>query len=97
MKITKSIPFEFYLNNQDISEITKLKLRQMLLPGQYIRRLEDILWVTKDEDNWRHGSISEDKVRKATELDLAIELVLNSIDTFDKNVAEMHKKLNGVK
>ena len=37
------------------------------------------MWLTQDDPHWRHGSVSEEKVRKATELDLAVFKVLEAI------------------
>jgi len=80
INITQSTTSKINLPDHTVYEITSKKLKQMLYPGQFLRR-DDAgkLIVKKDEDNWRHGSVSEDYVRDATELDIAIFKVLDAL------------------
>lgn len=68
-----------YLSEIQIKDITKQKLKSMLNGGEWLRTKDGKKIITKDEDGWRHGSVSEDYVRDATELDLAIFKVLEFI------------------
>lgn len=80
ISIIESVEKKVYLSDYNIKEVTKQKLKSMLDGGEWLRTKEGKKIVTKDEDNWRHGSVSEDYVRDATELDLAIFTVLKAIN-----------------
>lgn len=79
ISIIESVEKKVYLSDYNIKEVTKQKLKSMLDGGEWLRTKEGKKIVTKDEDNWRHGSVSEDYVRDATELDIAIFTVLKAI------------------
>lgn len=71
---------DIYLSDSNVKEVTSNKLKSMLGKGEWLRTRDGKQIVTKDEDNWRHGSVYEDYVRDATELDLAIFTVLKAIN-----------------
>lgn len=73
------------LSNSNIIEVTKNKLMRLVHPGEYLVRGSDgNLWLAKDEDNHRHGSVSTELIRLGTNLDLAVFQVLGALD--DKNI-----------
>ena len=79
ISIIESVEKKIHLSDHNIKDVTKRKLKSMLGGGEWLRVRDGKKIVTKDEDNWRHGSVSEDYVRDATELDLAIFKVLEAL------------------
>ena len=74
---------EISLDEQD--EITLDRLERIVSPGEYLRTKKDgTIWVMQDDPGHRHGSISEDDVRPATELDIAVFDVMKAIRNFRK-------------
>jgi hypothetical protein len=67
------------LSKETVDEITIKRLKQMVYPGEYLREKKDGMWLKQDDPHWRHGSVSEDDVRKATELDIAVFAVISAI------------------
>lgn len=81
MKISQSRPVveEFILTEETVKEVTKKYLRSFLNGGEYLRKEKGKIYLKQDDPEWRHGSVSEETVREATELDLAIFKVLDAI------------------
>ncbi len=89
MKIrhTKREEIDINLSNDEVITITKAKLYELVYPGRYLQRKWDPklkpedreLWLAHDDPNWRHGSVSTEYVRPATELDKAIFLVIDNL------------------
>jgi hypothetical protein len=77
MKIHYTESKEAFISSSEINRITISKLETMLKGGQFLRSKDGETWVAKDEDNWRHGSVSEEYMRPATDLDLALFTVLS--------------------
>jgi len=67
------------LSNDTVDEVTRKRLLQLVYPGEYLRKEKDGVWLKQDDPHWRHGSVSEDVVRKATELDIAVFAVITAI------------------
>lgn len=83
MKInyTENITRSVELQPAQVTEITIKRLKQLVYPGQFLRTEKGQVYLKKDEDNWRHGSVSEEVVRVATDFDKAVFLVLESLST----------------
>ena len=79
MKVTYYQPCEFELTKKDKQQAARLILNELIYPAEYLRNINGEMWLTQDDPHWRHGSVSEEKVRKATELDLAVFKVLEAI------------------
>ena len=74
---------EINIPRETVKEITVARLREFLDRGEFLRTVEKdgktVVYLKKDEDNWRHGSVSEEIVREATELDKAVFVVLDAL------------------
>ncbi len=79
MKVTYNKSYEFELRDSDITRATKIKLNQLIYPGEYLKTIKGEVWLAQDDPHWRHGSVSEEPIRKATELDLAVFKVLSAL------------------
>jgi hypothetical protein len=72
MQVTIYKPEVVNLNNEQMKEVTICYLKTLVSPGEYLREEKGIT-VLKQDDPWhRHGSISEEYVRDATEQDILI-------------------------
>lgn len=83
MRITEYTRVEHTLevSEKNTKLITKSILQQLIQPGEYLRTdSEGIVWLKQDDPDHRHGSIHEEIVRKATELDKAVFLVLEALN-----------------
>ena len=81
MKIMHSrmVQEEFTLSKIEVRDIVDRYLRDLIYPGEYLR-LEDGAQVVKQDDpHWHHGSVREYYVRDATDLDLAIFKILETL------------------
>ena len=68
------------LSDYEVNEITRRRLKQLITPGEYLRlNSAGKRVLMQDDPHHRHGSISEIYVRDATELDIAVCLVLKSL------------------
>ena len=73
------------LSKENVKEVTRARLLQMIAPGEYLRYEPEHAggkgrYVLKQDDpNWRHGSVHEEFVRVATELDIAVCKVLEAL------------------
>ena len=77
---------EINLSTADLDEITLHRLYQMVSPGEYLRTKKDgTIWLMQDDPDHRHGSISEEYVRDATELDVAIFAVIKELKKRKQN------------
>lgn len=76
MKVTYYRPYVFTLSEDDMVKATKQTLKALVHPGEYLRNVKGKMWLTRDDPNWRHDNVSEDYIREATELDLAVFTVL---------------------
>lgn len=59
------------LTPENVVEVTKKKLQDMLYPGDYVTmkhngKKDKTLWLAKDEDHY-HGSVGTEYIREATE------------------------------
>jgi hypothetical protein len=82
MKIQHSevVHSEITLSDDEVDDITFARLRSMVHPAQYLRAKPDgTLWLTRDDPNWRHGSVSEHDVRPATKEDTAVFKVIDML------------------
>ena len=70
---------KIHLSNETVNEITLKRLYQLVSPGEYLRDKKGVMWLTQDDPHWRHGSISEETVRKATDLDIAVFAVIKAL------------------
>ncbi len=64
------------LTVENVVEVTKRKLIEMLHPGEYVTTKKDgkkdiTLWLARDEDR-RHGSVGTEYLHKATDDEIAI-------------------------
>ncbi len=80
IEYSKQVWEKINLPDTAVNEIAIRKLYQ-LLGGEYFLK-KDCLY--QDDPEWRHGSVTEIKIRKATELDLAILQVLKILKEFPK-------------
>lgn len=67
------------LTIETINKATILRLQQFLNGGQYLRTEKGKTYIKQDDPNHRHGSISEEIVREATELDIAVLTVIKAL------------------
>ena len=82
MKITfaRSVTEDIILPEATVTEVVERYLRQLVSPGEYLRKDADGKTVVKQDDpDHYHGSISEHYVRDATEVDLAAFKLLEHI------------------
>lgn len=79
IRIRKDITEEVTLSDEQITQITRSKLWQLVHPGEFLRKDKDRWIIKRDDPAWRHGSISEVFVREATELDRAVFKVLERL------------------
>ncbi len=77
---TRMVHEKLDLDDRAVNEVVRNKLRAMVAPGKYLREKNDVIMLMQDDPNWRHGSVSEEIVRIATELDIAVFKVLESLD-----------------
>lgn len=83
MKIrnTRMVHEDIDLNDQAVYDVTVNRLRQLLGDGEYLRTENGKVVVKQDDSGWRHGSVRENYVRDATELDISIFEVLDALRT----------------
>ena len=85
MKVSqwKEVYQEFELTDRAANDVAIEQLKQLVYPGEYLREekvgKKTKLVLKQDDPNHRHGSISEDYVRDATELDVAVFKVLEAL------------------
>lgn len=79
MKVTYNKSYEFELGSDDMKRAATRVLTELVYPGQYLKTIKGEIWLAQDDPDWRHGSVSEEPIRKATELDLAVFTVLHAI------------------
>lgn len=74
---------EINIPRETVKEITVARLKEFLDYGEFLRTVEKdgktVVYLKKDEDGWRHGSVSEEIVREATELDKAVFVLLDAL------------------
>ncbi len=76
---TRMVYEDIDLNDQAVYDVTVKRLQQLLGNGEYLRTENGKVVVKQDDPGWRHGSVGEEYVRDATELDIAIFKVLNTL------------------
>jgi hypothetical protein len=64
------------LSDNEVTEITKNKLKELVYPGEYLRFEKGKTVVKQNDPHHQHGSIDEDYVRDATDLDIAVFAML---------------------
>lgn len=79
IRIQKTVYENIVLSDYNIKEVTKKKLSSMLHPGEYLASHNGTMWLAKDEDGWRHGSVATEYIHPATTLELAIYEVIKAI------------------
>ena len=83
VKQWKEVYQEFELTDKAALEVAIKQLEQLVSPGEYIREVkvgkETKLVLKQDDPDHRHGSISEEYVRDATDLDVAVFKVLKAL------------------
>jgi hypothetical protein len=67
------------LSESNVNEVTINRLKQLIAPGEFIRKKGDKVLLMQDDPNWRHGSVGEELIREATELDLAVVAVIYAL------------------
>ena len=72
VKIAKTVYEEINLSEGQIKDIIVKFLEQKISPGEYLREHKGVTSLMQDDPEWRHGSVSEEFVRVATEEDLLI-------------------------
>jgi hypothetical protein len=88
IKISHNVHQEVDLSDHLIDEIVLKKIDMMLGDGEYLREvpigkgMKTKLVVKQDDPNWRHGSVSEEYVRDATDLDIALFKVRDAISKY---------------
>lgn len=76
MKVTVETYRDIHLNDKQVEEISIAYLKQLVAPGEYLRKSGGKIWLKQDDPDWRHGSVSEETVREATEEDIAVFKVI---------------------
>jgi hypothetical protein len=86
MKVSqyRSVYEEIELTAETVNDITIKRLQMLVSPGEYLREEKGKIVLKQDDPGWRHGSISEEVVREATELDIAVFKVLTALRKKDK-------------
>lgn len=81
MKVSqwKEVYQEFELTDRAANEVAIEQLERLVSPGEYLRTEKGKTWLKQDDPNWRHGSVGEEIVREATELDIAVFAVLREL------------------
>jgi hypothetical protein len=80
----RSVYEEINLTEETVNEITIKRLQMLVSPGEYLRTENGKTLLKQDDPGWRHGSVSEEVVREATELDIAVFKVLTVLRKKDK-------------
>lgn len=79
----KEVLQEFELTDKAANEVAIKQLEQLVYPGEYLREVKEgkktKLVLKQDDPDHRHGSISEEYVRDATDLDVAVFKVLTAL------------------
>ena len=80
MKVSqyRSVYEEIELTSETVNKITVDRLKQFLNGGEYLRTEKGKTYLKQDDPYHRHGSISEEVVREATELDIAVMTVIKA-------------------
>ena len=79
VKQWKEVYQEFDLTEAAVNEVTVDRLYKLLDGGEYLRKEKGKTYLKQDDPNHRHGSISEEIVREATELDIAVLTVIRAL------------------
>ena len=80
ISIPQIVYTEVTLDEATQLEITKKYLKKLISPGEYLRTDGDgTIWLKQDDPHHYHGSISEERVRVATALDIAVVEVLHQL------------------
>ncbi len=79
INFNRTVYEKLILPDTAVVEVTRRKLLQMVYPGEYLRKEKGKVVVKQDDPHWRHGSVSEDYVRDATDLDIAVFKVLQEL------------------
>ena len=77
--IVKTVREQITLPEEKVKEIVITKLKRLVAPGEYMRFFNGEGFLTQDDPYHRHGSVSEEVVRRATPLDLAVFRVLEEL------------------
>jgi len=71
------------LDDRTALEVTRKTLLRMVEPGEYLRTdANGVIFLMQDDPDWRHGSLSEEIVRRATSLD---KLVFEMLDNLPRD------------
>ena len=77
--VYETVEKQIKLNNKQMRDIAISYLESLVYPGEYIREVKGKLVVKQDDPYHRHGSISEEYVRDASELDIAVFDMLDKL------------------
>lgn len=80
LKQSRTIYEEVEITEESVKQITINRIKKMLDGGEYLRKEKGKTYLKQDDPNWRHGSVSEEIVREATELDVAIFKILTALE-----------------
>lgn len=80
ISIPQTVYTEVTLDEATQLEITKKYLKNLISPGEYLRTEScGTVWLKRDDPHHYHGSISEERVRVATALDITVVEVLSHL------------------
>ena len=66
------------LDDKTALKVTQKTLLRLVEPGEYLRTdANGAIFLMQDDPNWRHGSVSEEVVRRATDIDVAVFKVID--------------------
>lgn len=80
IKQNRTVYEEVEITEDSVKQITINRIRRLLDGGEFLRKEKGKTYLKQDDPNWRHGSVSEEIVREATELDIAVFKVLKALD-----------------
>lgn len=80
VEITTYKTHKHTLTNGELKKATVEYLKGLVGHNNYLRNEKNKIVVKQDDPYHRHGSISEEYVRDATELDIAVFKVLSLIE-----------------
>lgn len=78
-RFTRTETHKISLTDDEMKEIAIHTLKRMVSPEEYLRTENGKLVLKQDDPHWRHGSVSEEYVRHATDLDIAVFKVLEKL------------------
>lgn len=80
MELTIYKPEKVHISDTQMREVTKKYLKSLIAPGEYLRERNGVTVLMQDDPWHRHGSISEEYVRDATERDITVIKMLGLLN-----------------